>query len=206
MSALALAPLGAPTSALRLLWLIPAMPAAGAAINLFAGKRLGRSAGVLSTALVAAAFALALVLVRDLVAVDAGSRLYVRHLFEWIHVGSFSVGADLRLDALSAVMILVVTGIGSLIHLYSIGYMQGDPRYGRFFAYLNLFVFFMLLLVLAEQLPPPLPGLGGRRALLVPADRLLVREDRQRERREEGVHHHADRRHRHADRARAASW
>jgi NADH-quinone oxidoreductase subunit L len=152
MSVLALAPLGAPTSALRLIWLIPALPLAGAVINLFAGKRLGRSAGALSTALVAVAFVLAVVVVRDLVAVDAGSRLYVRHLFEWIHVGSFSIGVDLRLDALSAVMILVVTGIGSLIHLYSIGYMQGDPRYGRFFAYMNLFVFFMLMLVLAQNL------------------------------------------------------
>ena len=152
MSTLALVPIGAPTSALRLIWLIPALPLAGAAINLFSGKRLGKAAGALATALVIAAFVLAVAVVRDLVAVDAGSRLYVRYLFEWIHVGSFSVGADLRLDPLSAVMILVVTGIGSLIHLYSIGYMQGDPRYGRFFAYMNLFVFFMLMLVLAQNL------------------------------------------------------
>src|SRR5713226_5228274 len=115
MSGLALTPMGAPTSALRGLWLIPALPFVGAAINLFAGKRLGKLAGGLSTALVALAG-------RDLIAVDAGSRLYVRYLFEWIHVGSLSVGADLRMDALSAVMILVVTGIGSLIHLYAIGY------------------------------------------------------------------------------------
>ena len=65
--------------------------------------------------------------------------------------GSFNVGVDLRLDVLSATMILVVTGIGLLIHVYAIGYMEGDPRYGRFFAYLNLFVFFMLLLVLADN-------------------------------------------------------
>ena len=71
-------------------------------------------------------------------------------------------------------------GIGTLIHIYAIGYMHGDPRYGRFFAYLNLFVFFMLMLVLGQQPPRPLPGLGGRGALLVPADRVLVREDRER--------------------------
>ncbi len=152
MSVLELAPIVAPTSALKGLWLIPALPLAGAAINLLAGKRLGRTAGTLSTALVAAAFVLSIAAVRDLVAVPAETRLVVRHLFEWIHVGSFSVDADLRLDTLSAVMILVVTGIGSLIHLYAIGYMHGDPRYGRFFAYLNLFVFFMLVLVLGQNL------------------------------------------------------
>jgi NADH-quinone oxidoreductase subunit L len=152
MSGLALTPIASPPSALTALWLIPALPLAGAAVNLFLGKRLGKRAGTLGTALVVAAFALSAAAVRDLVAVDAGSRLYVRHLFEWIHVGTLSVGADLRLDALSAVMILVVTGIGSLIHLYAIGYMDGDPRYGRFFAYLNLFVFFMLMLVLGENL------------------------------------------------------
>jgi len=76
----------------------------------------------------------------------------IRHLYEWIRVGTFSVNADLRLDPVSATMILVVTGIGALIHLYAIGYMHGDPRYGRFFAYLNLFVFFMLMLVLGENL------------------------------------------------------
>ena len=75
----------------------------------------------------------------------------MRHLFDWIHSGNFNVGADLRLDALSATMILVVTGIGLLIHIYALGYMHGDPRYGRFFAYMNLFVFFMLMLVLAEN-------------------------------------------------------
>jgi NADH-quinone oxidoreductase subunit L len=82
----------------------------------------------------------------------AEGRVVTRHLFDWISVGDLHVGADLRLDALSAVMILVVTGVGALIHLYAIGYMDGDPRYGRFFAYLNLFVFFMLMLVLADNL------------------------------------------------------
>ncbi len=134
------------------LWLIPALPLVGAAIDLFVGKRLGRSAGVLATALVVASFVVSIAVVGSLVALGAEERVHTQHLFEWIRVGSFSVGADLRLDALSAVMILVVTGIGSLIHVYAIGYMHGDPRFGRFFAYLNLFVFFMLVLVLGDNL------------------------------------------------------
>jgi NADH-quinone oxidoreductase subunit L len=141
-----------PTQAMRLLWLVPVLPLAGAAINLFTGRRLGRAAGWLASVLVGTAFVIAAVGVRDLVAMPADARVYVLHLFDWIQVGSFQVNVDLRLDALSATMILVVTGIGALIHLYAIGYMEGDRRYGRFFAYLNLFVFFMLMLVLGNNL------------------------------------------------------
>ncbi len=136
---------------LELIWLVPALPLAGAAVSLFAGKRLGRYAGWLGSATVGAAFVIALLVLRDLVKLAPGSRLVVRHLFDWISVGSFRVGADLRVDPLSATMMLVVTGVGFLIHVYSIEYMHGDPRYGRFFAYMNLFVFFMLTLVLAEN-------------------------------------------------------
>jgi NADH-quinone oxidoreductase subunit L len=134
------------------LWLVPAVPLAAAVVNLFAGRRLGKLAGVLASAAVGGSFVVAVVLVLRLVAVDAESRVATLHLFDWITVGNLNVGVDLRLDALSAVMILVVTGIGTLIHVYAIGYMDGDPRYGRFFAYLNLFVFFMLMLVLGENL------------------------------------------------------
>ena len=102
--------------------------------------------------LVAASFAVSLAVVGSLLGLGAQERVQTQQLFEWIHVGSFSVGATLRLDPLSATMILVVTGIGSLIHIYAIGYMRDDPRYGRFFAYMNLFVFFMLMLVLGQNL------------------------------------------------------
>jgi NADH-quinone oxidoreductase subunit L len=139
-------------SARSSLWLIPALPLLGAAVNLLIGRRLGRWAGILATLLVGASFVVSVAVVGSLLGLGAEERLQVQHLFEWIRVGSLSVGADLRLDALSAVMILVVTGIGSLIHLYAIGYMRDDPRYGRFFAYLNLFVFFMLMLVLGQNL------------------------------------------------------
>ncbi len=144
-------PLADPTGALNLLWLIPALPLAVAFVNLFVGKRLGRWAGVLATLAVVASFAVALAAVSALLGLPVQERLVISDLGDWISVGAFTVGADLRLDVLSATMILVVTGIGSLIHLYSIGYMAGDPRRGRFFAYLNLFVFFMLMLVLAEN-------------------------------------------------------
>jgi NADH-quinone oxidoreductase subunit L len=139
------------TGAMKLIWLIPVLPLAAAAVNLFLGARLGRWAGRLAVAAMAASFALAASVVRDLLRMPAGSRLYVRHLFDWIQAGNFHVGADLRLDVLSATMILVVTGVGLLIHIYALGYMHGDPRYGRFFSYMNLFVFFMLMLVLAEN-------------------------------------------------------
>jgi NADH-quinone oxidoreductase subunit L len=139
------------TGALGLLWLIPALPLLGATVNLLVGKRLGRAAGLLASALVLASFALAAAAVLALLGLPSSERLVIQHLFDWIHVGSFTVGADLRLDAVSATMILVVTGVGSLIHVYAVGYMHGDPRFGRFFAYLNLFVFFMLMLVLGQN-------------------------------------------------------
>ncbi len=97
------------------------------------------------------AFALALGVLADLVKLPGDERLVVRHLWDWISVGSFRVAADLRVDPLSVTMMLVVTGVGAVIHVYSIGYMHGDPRYGRFFSYMNLFCFFMLTLVLAQN-------------------------------------------------------
>jgi len=137
--------------AVSTLWLIPALPLAGAAINLFFGNRLGKWAGVLGTATVFLSFVVSVAAVLNLLSYATESRLALQHLFDWISVGGFNVGADLRLDTLSATMILVVTGIGALIHLYSIGYMAEDPRRGRFFAYMNLFVFFMLMLVLGAN-------------------------------------------------------
>jgi NADH-quinone oxidoreductase subunit L len=133
------------------LWLVPALPLAAALVNLFLGRRLGRAAGILASVVMVAAFAVAALAVRELLALGPEDRLIVEHLFDWIAVGAFRVGADIRLDAVSAAMILVVTGIGSLITIYSTGYMHGDPRYGRFFAYLTLFVFFMLMLVLGQN-------------------------------------------------------
>ncbi len=129
------------------LWLIPVLPLAGAAINGFLGKKSSRQA-VTSVALLfsGAAFAMAL-----LVAARFSSlSLPYQELFaHWIRSGTFTVNFAFYLDQLSLVMLLVVTGVGFLIHIYSVGYMWDDPSYYRFFSYLNLFMFFMLTLVLA---------------------------------------------------------
>ena len=134
-----------------LVWLIPALPLAGAAANLVVGRRLGRRAGWLASVAIVAAFAVTVVVLFDLLALSGEHRAYVVDLGEWISAGSFSVNWTLRVDPLSMTMALVVTGVGALIHLYAVGYMEHDPRVGRFFAYFNLFAFFMLMLVLADD-------------------------------------------------------
>ena len=136
---------------MRLVWLVPSLPLLGAVANLFLGHRLGRRAGWLATALTAAGFVVAVVAFVDLLSQPSQDRVYVAKLFDWISAGSFSVHAALRVDPLSITMALIVTGVGSLIHAYAIGYMEHDPRIGRFFAHMNLFVFFMLMLVLSND-------------------------------------------------------
>ena len=131
------------------LWLIPLLPLAGAAINGFFGKKSSRKA-VTTVALFfsGAAFAMAL-----LVAFRFSSLTLPYHEFfaHWIRSGNFTADFSFYLDQLSLVMLLVVTGVGFLIHIYSVGYMWDDPSYYRFFSYLNLFMFFMLTLVLADN-------------------------------------------------------
>ena len=133
------------------IWLIPLLPLAGAAVNLFLGKRFGKAAGWLAAGLVAAGFVVAVAALFDLLSLPADQRVHVVDAFDWISVGSFSVDVAFRADPLSMTMTLVVTGVGALIHMYAIGYMEHDPRFGTFFAYMNLFVFFMLMLVLADN-------------------------------------------------------
>ena len=133
------------------IWLVPAIPLATAAANLLFGRRLGRWAGWVATLAVAVPFVLSVAIFADLLSRPAEGREVVRHLTDWITVGSFRVDFDVRIDQLSVTMMLVITGVGALIHLYSIGYMAGDDRFARFFAYLNLFVGFMLILVLADN-------------------------------------------------------
>jgi NADH-quinone oxidoreductase subunit L len=131
---------------IHLVWPIPALPLAGALLNLVFGRRLGRRAHWVAVPAVGLAFGVALL---------AFLRVWREHetfrgaLFDWIVAGSFRAPVTLQLDELSAVMLLVVTGVGFLIHVYSIGYMHEDPDYPRFFTYLNLFVFSMVMLVLA---------------------------------------------------------
>ena len=142
------------TSSLNL-WLIPVLPLAGAAINGFLGKKSSRTAvSVIGLFFSGAAFAWALSVV---LRVSSDSLPYREYIAHWIRFGSaglpgsFSADFALYLDQLSLVMLLVVTGVGFLIHIYSVGYMWDDPSYYRFFAYLNLFMFFMLTLVLANN-------------------------------------------------------
>ena len=126
-------------------WLVPAFPLAGALLNVFAGRLIGRRAHWVAVPALAGAF-----LAACAVAARAwSSGAFTTTLFAWIVAGDFETGVTAHVDALTAVMLLVVTGVGFLIHLYSAGYMNDDPGYARFFAYLNLFVFSMTMLVLA---------------------------------------------------------
>jgi NADH-quinone oxidoreductase subunit L len=131
------------------LWVIPLLPLAGAAINGFLGKKSSRRA-VSTVALFfsGAAFAMALSVVMRLSSVTLPYHEFFAH---WIRSGSFSADFAFYLDQLSLVMLLVVSGVGFLIHIYSVGYMWDDPSFYRFFTYLNLFMFFMLTLILADN-------------------------------------------------------
>src|SRR5436190_6017677 len=129
------------------LWLIPALPFAGFLINGILGRRFSKVAvNAIAIGSVLLSFAWALKAVLSL-----GETPISEHYFYWIVADGFRVGCDFAVDRLTAVMLLVVTGVGSLIHIYSIGYMAHEGGYYRFFAYLNLFMFFMLTLVLAAN-------------------------------------------------------
>ena len=131
------------------LWLIPVLPLAGAAVNGFFGKKSSRTAvSVIGLFFSGAAFAWALSVLLRFSSLSLPYQEFVAH---WIRSGSFTVDFAFYLDQLSLVMLLVVTGVGFLIHIYSVGYMWDDPSYYRFFTYLNLFLFFMLTLVLANN-------------------------------------------------------
>ncbi len=138
-----------------LLWLVIALPLLGAVILLLlapmARGALDRAGPLIGTAMSAASFAVSLVLFIALIGRDEGARQVGQHLYTWFDTGSLTVGMDLLYDPLSALFLLLITGVGSLIHVYSIGYMEHDPRRRRFFGYLNLFVAAMLMLVLAEN-------------------------------------------------------
>src|SRR5262245_2042051 len=116
-------------SAVDAAWLIPLFPLAGAVFLLLLGKRAGRSAGPIATLAMAGAFVTGLVTFTQVVHRPSETRAFVKPLYDWISSGSFKVALDIRIDPLSLVMVLVVTGVGMLIHMYSIGYMHGDPRY-----------------------------------------------------------------------------
>ena len=136
-----------------LVWLIPGFPLIGFTFLLIFGRRLGEpQAGWLATATVSGSFLSALAVFFGLATKPPEERVYEITLFEWIPSGELSVGMGFLADPLSIAMALFVTGVGALIHMYAIGYMHGDPKFSKFFLYLNLFVFAMLMLVLGDNL------------------------------------------------------
>jgi NADH-quinone oxidoreductase subunit L len=137
---------------LNSLALIPALPLAAVALNLLLGDRLGKRATAwLACGAVGLAFAFSVRAVLTLAGLPEDARTITETLYTWMRVGDFSADVGFLLDPLSAVMILVVTGVGFLIHVYSVGYMAHDASFRRFFLYLNLFTFAMLTLVLADN-------------------------------------------------------
>jgi NADH-quinone oxidoreductase subunit L len=134
-----------------LLWLTIALPLAGAAVLLLGGRATNAWGHLLGTATVLGSFVCGIALFAHLVGLPADDRVVQHTLFSWVPVGVLRVDFGLQFDALSACFVLLITGVGALIHLYSIGYMAHDPERRKFFAYLNLFVAAMLLLVLADN-------------------------------------------------------
>src|SRR3954447_21956346 len=134
--------------------IIPALPLAGFAFTALFGRRLGKRASAVPLAAVVASWLIAMVVVFNSFTGQgsfAGGAGVGVHLWTWIPAGAFHVDFGFYVDNLTAVLLIVVTTIGMLVHIYSLGYMSHDPGYWRFFAYLNLFMFSMLLLVLANN-------------------------------------------------------
>jgi|KBSMisStandDraft_5_1062788.scaffolds.fasta_scaffold15651_3 NADH-quinone oxidoreductase subunit L len=137
-----------------MLLLIPLLPFAGFLLNAGLGRRLTKTAaGAIACGAMLLSFAISAAAVARLVSLEPENRAITQRAFTWISSGDFSVGLTLRLDPLSSVMILVITGIGLLIHIYSTAYMheESDAEYARYFSYLNLFASFMLVLVLGAN-------------------------------------------------------
>lgn len=132
----------------RFIWFIPLLPLFGAIINGLFGKVLKEKAGLIANATVLTSFVLSVIAFTHVLKGET----FNGDLFTWIQAGNFKATFGVLIDPLSTVMILVVTGVGFLIHVYSIGYMHGDPGVARYFSYLNLFIFSMLMLVMGNNL------------------------------------------------------
>ena len=153
----------APTGAVSWVWLTLALPMLGFLINgalALTRPQAKTTVSVVGVGVLAGAFAVAVAVFAQLRGQPPEAPLIVE-LWRWMPVGSMDIKMALQVDQLSVVMLLVVTGVGSLIHLFSVGYMRTDPGYARYFAYLNLFVAFMLLLVLGSSLPVMFVGWEG---------------------------------------------
>jgi NADH-quinone oxidoreductase subunit L len=131
------------------LWLIPILPFIGFLVNGLFGRRLPKA--LINTFAIGSVLLSFLWVVKTLLALGPLEMKYVEHYYTWIQSGRVTIDVDFAVDRLTAVMLMVVTGVGSLIHIYAIGYMDHEGGYYRFFSYLNLFMFFMLVLVLAQN-------------------------------------------------------
>src|SRR5256886_5341154 len=152
-----------PISAPGALWVVPALPLLGFLVNgaLALWRPTAKTAvSVVGVGVLVLACAAAVVAVAGFAGLHPAAPLVLRY-WEWMPVGDLRIDFALQLDQLSAVMVLVVTGVGALIHVFSVGYMHEDAGYARYFAYLNLFVFFMLMLVLGASLPVMFVGWEG---------------------------------------------
>jgi NADH-quinone oxidoreductase subunit L len=150
-------------SSVSLVWLAVLLPLLGFLANgwlSFFRPNAKRAVGVIGVGVLAAAFVVSLAAVLGL-AGAAHDAPFIVHIWSWMPVGELQVDLAFQVDQLSAVMLMVVTGVGALIHLFSVGYMRDDASYPRYFAYLNLFVFFMLMLVLGASFPVLFIGWEG---------------------------------------------
>ncbi|MFQ5735605.1 MAG: NADH-quinone oxidoreductase subunit L, partial [Thermodesulfobacteriota bacterium] len=133
-------------------WLIPLLPLIGAFINGVFGSRMSKgTSGFIGCATVGIAFLIAVSIFVKLIGLPLAERSVEINVYQWIASGSFTIDLSFLVDPLSTLMILVVTGVGFFIHVYSVGYMHHDSGFWRYFSYLNLFIFFMLMLVLGSN-------------------------------------------------------
>jgi NADH-quinone oxidoreductase subunit L len=146
----AIAPVAA-TGVQSAAWLLLALPLAGAAVLLLGGKRTNKFGHLIGVAMPLAAFVYAVIAFASMLSYPASQRSRDLHLYSWIPVNGFHVDLGILLDPLSMCFVLLITGVGTLIHIYAVGYMAADPERRRFFGYMNLFITAMLLLVLADN-------------------------------------------------------
>ena len=133
-------------------WLVLLFPAIGSAINMLFGSKLSKKrSGTIACSVMGFSFLVSILLFLNLIKLAPEDRCVTDSLFEWITVGDFLTFASLQVDQLSSIMILVITGVGFFIHIYSVGYMHDDEGFSRYFSYLNLFSLSMLILVLADN-------------------------------------------------------
>ena len=146
-----LAPLNAATGIFQYIWVLIALPLAGAIILLTTGSLLKRWGHIIGVATVGVSAILGIIMLLEMMGRSADDRAFGQTAFTWVFAGQFDVDVAFQLDQLSMVFVLLITIVGTLIHIYSIGYMAHDPDRKRFFGFLNLFIAAMLLLVLADN-------------------------------------------------------